>query len=116
MKFSLDLAPKLNAISNEKTQDEGANFQMFCSVEKGSEPFFFEWSKNGQTLRPSPDVKYRIENSKISSTLTIENVAKSDAGNYSCLVKNGVGSDSQNVLLKVKGLSQKSILVYTSYR
>ena len=95
--------PKLIQLVNQRTQDEGANFQILCSVEKGSEPFFFEWSKNGQTLRPSPDVKYRIENSKISSTLTIENVARSDAGNYSCLVKNGVGSDSQNIVLKIKG-------------
>ena len=95
--------PELIQLVNQRTQDEGANFQMLCSVEKGSEPFFFEWSKNGQTLRPSPDVKYRIENSKISSTLTIENVARSDAGNYSCLVKNGVGSDSQNIVLKIKG-------------
>ena len=78
---------------------------MLCSVEEGSEPFFFEWSRNGQSVKPAPDVKYRIENSEISSTFTIAKVARSDAGNYTCLVKNGVGSDSKNILLTVKGNS-----------
>ena len=76
---------------------------MFCSVEKGSEPFFFEWSRNGKSIRPGPDVKYRIDNLKLSSGLTIEKVARSDTGNYTCLVKNAVGSDSQNVILNIKG-------------
>ena len=102
--YSVKLSiPKLAHISNNRNQAEGSNFRIFCSVEEGSEPFFFEWSKNGQIIRPSPDVKYRIDNFKISSTLTIENVARSDAGNYSCLAKNGVGSDSQFVQLNVKG-------------
>ena len=76
---------------------------MHCSIEEGSEPFFFEWAKNGQAIRPGPSVKYRINNQELSSGLTIERVNRSDAGNYSCLVKNGVGSDSKNVMLSVKG-------------
>ena len=84
---------------------------MYCSIEEGSEPLFFEWSKNGQIIRPAPDVKYRIDNLKLSSGLTIEKVARSDAGNYSCLVKNGVGSDSKNVLLNVKGNSYFSFIL-----
>ena len=60
-------------------------------------------------------LNYRIDNLKISSFLTIEKVAKSDIGNYSCLAKNGVASDSQSVLLQVKGLFQNlSILVISS--
>ena len=84
-------------------RSEGSTFQVLCSIEEGSEPLFFEWSKNGQTIRTSPDVKYRIENSKISSALTIDKVNRLDAGNYSCLVKNGIGSDSKNLYLNVKG-------------
>lgn len=103
------VAPKLNLFTDQVTQDEGGNFQMLCSVGKGSEPFFFEWSKNGLLIKPGPDIKPRIENSQISSTLTIVKVARSDAGNYSCLVRNAVGSDSQSVLLIVKGLCQNSV-------
>ena len=73
---------------------------------------FFEWSKNGQPIRPGPDVKYRIENSKKFSTLSIEKVERSDTGNYSCLAKNGVGSDSQNVQLNVKGNLSFLLLFY----
>ena len=97
------LAPKLVPLVNNRNQAEGSNFQIFCSVEEGSEPFFFEWSRNGQSIRPSPDVKYRIDNLKLSSSLTIEKIARSDAGNYSCLVKNGIGSNSQFTYLNVKG-------------
>ena len=88
-----------------RIRSEGSNIPILCSVEEGSEPFFFEWSKNGQSIRPGPDVKYRIDNLKLSSTLTIEKIARSDAGNYSCVVKNAVGSDSQSVQLNVKGMA-----------
>ena len=96
-------APKLVDVLDKRTQAENSVFQISCAIEQGSQPLFFEWSKNGQSIRPAPDVKYVINNQKLLSTLTIENVARSDAGNYSCLVKNAVGSDSQTVLLNVKG-------------
>ena len=68
-------------------------------------------------MKSSPDVKYRIENSKISSTFTIEKVNRSDSGNYSCLVKNGVGSDSKNILLTVKGnLNSYLLLIFCTNR
>lgn len=108
---SILVPPKLNQLINQKLLDEGANFQMWCSIEKGTEPYSFEWSKNGIAIRQSPDVKYRIENLKILSVMTIEKVARSDAGNYSCLVKNAVGSDGQSVLLNVKGNLSKFNLI-----
>ena len=97
------LAPKLVPVVNHRTQTVNSYFQILCSVSDGSEPLFFEWSKNGQSIKSGPDVKYRIDNSEMFSTFIIKNVEKIDAGNYSCLVKNAVGSDSQNILLIVKG-------------
>ena len=78
-------------------------FAITCSILKGSQPFFFEWYRNGQPLRPGPDVTYRIDSSEVLSSLTIKSVNVSDAGNYTCKVNNGGGSDSQNVQLTVKG-------------
>ena len=86
-----------------KNQTIGSIFQVFCTVEEGSFPVFFEWFRNSKTLNSSPEVNYRIENSRISSTLTIEKIARSDQGNYTCVVKNPFGSDAQNVVL-IKGM------------
>ena len=97
------LAPKLVPVLNHRTQAVNTYFQILCSVLEGSKPLFFEWSRNGQSIRSGPAVKHRIDNSEMFSTFIIESVEKIDAGNYSCLVKNAVGSDSQSVLLIVKG-------------
>ena len=97
---------------SEKSITEGSLFQQFCSVEEGSNPLFFEWSRNGQTLRSGPEVNYKIENSEIFSTLTIKKINRKDSGNYTCLVTNAYGSDSQHVMLTVKGISNKIIYIY----
>ena len=78
-------------------------FSVTCSAIEGSQPFFFEWFKNGNAIKAGPDNKYKIDNSKIFTTLYVEKIDKSDSGNYTCLVRNELGSDSQNLLLKVKG-------------
>ena len=88
---------------NHKTQDKNSIFQVNCPVQKGEQPFFFEWLRNGQTLKASPDVTYKIDNDDLSTTLIIKKIQKSDKGNYTCLVKNTFGSDSQTVSLTVKG-------------
>jgi len=76
---------------------------VFCSIEEGDEPFTFEWSKNGQTIRPGPGIKYRIESSQRCSTLSVDKIDITHGGNYSCRVKNGHGSDVISVSLNVKG-------------
>ena len=105
--------PKLVPFVNERTQSANTNFQILCSVLEGSQPLFFEWSKNGQPIKSGPNVKYRIENSEIFSTLIIKSVDRIDSGNYSCLVKNAVGSDSRNILLIIKGWCDFNKLILT---
>ena len=88
-----------------KNQTEGSYFQIFCTIQEGSLPLFFDWSKNGQTIKATPDVNYKIDKFDRSSTLTIAKIDRRDSGNYSCVVRNAFGSDFQNVLLTVKGMS-----------
>jgi len=74
-----------------------------CSVEEGSLPLFFEWSRNGQLIKSSPDVNYKIDNFDRFSTLIIPKIDRKDAGNYTCVVRNAFGTDSQSSLLSIKG-------------
>ncbi len=103
--FWLIIVPKLGPYLSHKNQSEGSHFQLFCTVEEGSLPLFFEWSKNGQSLKANPDVNYKIDNFEKYSTLIIAKIDRKDSGNYTCIVRNAFGSDSQNVLLTVKGMN-----------
>ena len=98
--------PKLAQVFSNKSLSENSYFQFFCSAEKGSDPLFFEWSRNGHKIKASPDVNYKIENFKRHSIFTIERLSKSDSASYGCVVSNEYGSDSQNILLTVKGIVQ----------
>ncbi len=87
-----------------QTQTEGTKFRILCSIQKGSTPLFFQWSKNNQILISRPEVNYKIETSDELSILSIASVHRSDSGNYSCFVRNAFGTDSQSVVLNVKGI------------
>ena len=77
---------------------------MVCTIEEGSHPIFFEWFKNSVQLKSSLEFNHKIENSKLSSTLLIENINLRDAANYSCFAKNSFGSDSHSVVLDINGM------------
>ena len=96
-------APKLAHIPS-RDQNEGSLFSIMCSLQEGSPPFFFEWSKNGRAIKSSPEVNYKIEISDSFSLLSIKKLIRNDSANYTCTVKNTVGSDAQHFLLTVKGI------------
>jgi hypothetical protein len=103
--FNSTIVPKLGPTLSHKNQTVGSYFQLFCTVQEGSLPLFFDWSKNGQSIKTNHDVNYKIDNYERSSTLTIAKIDRKDAGNYTCIVRNAFGTDSQNVLLTVKGMN-----------
>ena len=94
------MSPQLNT----KNQSEGTNFLFVCSVEKGSDPLFFEWTINDEKVKPSPDFNYKIENDDRLSMFKIKKITRKDSAKYGCVVSNQFGSDSQNILLTVKGI------------
>jgi hypothetical protein len=85
-------------------QTEGTRFQIVCAIERGSPPLFFQWYKNEQILVSNLESNFKIDSSAEYSNFIIAKVHRSDSGNYSCLVRNTFGSDSQSVRLNVRGI------------
>jgi hypothetical protein len=52
----------------------------------------------------NPESNFRIDSSAEYSNFIIANIDRTDSGNYSCLVRNAFGSDSQSVRLNVRGI------------
>ena len=68
----------------------------------------FDWFKNNQKLE-SISTHYKIENSGEFSVFSISNVSKIDTANYSCVVSNAFGTDSQTVIFSVRGNQSKDV-------
>ena len=109
------LAPKLGYYvkTSRKNQTIGSYFSVYCTIEEGSLPVFFEWFKDSKPLKANPGFNYKIEISEMSSTFSIKKVNKNEQGNYTCAVKNPFGSDSQNVILNIKGLFHQMLIFCT---
>ena len=89
-----------------KTVSEGEFFSVVCSVGRGSQPLFFQWFKNGQTInKQSDDLQITLFN-ELQSILNIKKVTSSDSGNYTCEVKNTFGEDTFTSQLIVRGTNE----------
>jgi len=82
---------------------EGFPFRLLCQTSAGTNPVFYQWNKNGLMLSNNPESNYKIETFDDYSQFAIKSVDRSDAGNYSCIVRNAFGTDIQTVVLFVKG-------------
>jgi hypothetical protein len=67
----------------------------FTAVAKGTSPFAYQWSFGGETI-----------DGATASTLTLTNVQSTNAGTYSVLVTNTVGTAEATAALTVVALSQ----------
>ena len=85
---------------------EGTYFTVSCAIERGSQPLFFQWFKNGQTInKKSDDLQITLLND-MQSILNIKKVTSNDSGNYTCEVKNAFGDDTFTSQLIVRGTNQ----------
>ena len=108
MLFSFDIvnaniAPKLAEGKPKIFQDRETKFNIFCSIQKGTKPFQFEWRKNTKVLKGS-NANIRIQDFEDNSLLIINQLSSNDSARYTCTVRNHFGSDSQSTELSVKGL------------
>lgn len=92
--------PKLGSMFSNEVE-EGDSISLLCNVLRGSEPLTFSWFKNDQPLALSPGLS--IDTKGKMSMFKFESIKASDAGDFSCVVKNDAGSDSSSAQLKVSG-------------
>nr|XP_042909624.1 fibroblast growth factor receptor 4-like [Parasteatoda tepidariorum] len=72
-----------------------------CFAVSSKKPLTFDWLKNGETIGKSFR-NIRIDNNEDYSILILNNVTQRNAGNYTCLVKNDVGSSKHTASLYIK--------------
>jgi Immunoglobulin domain/Beta-propeller repeat len=77
--------PAINLQPPGATVPEGTNFS-FTVIAVGTEPFFYQWLFNGTNLV-----------GQISPTLALTNVQSANAGDYSVIVSNSVGTNLSDV-------------------
>ena len=82
------------------THTEGDHFELMCTF-TGIPPPQMHWEKDGSVFTLGEG--RRIINTSGRSQLVINGLALSDAGVYSCLVKNDAGVDRMSVTLEVGG-------------
>ena len=75
---------------------------IFCTMISGSQPVFFEWTKNGEKISKSDQYKLVIEES--FSALTLKKLTADDSATYTCLAKNAFGQDQTSTRLLIKGI------------
>ncbi|XP_067138830.1 cell adhesion molecule DSCAM-like [Centruroides vittatus] len=78
----------------------GKSISIFCTVTDGIKPITFSWLKNNVVLTSDGDIK--INNHDLYSALIIDHVDVRHKGNYTCKVKNKIGSDSHTAFFDIK--------------
>ena len=103
--FANDQPELLKFQTNFISQPLGSSLVLLCNSIKGTKPLEFKWFKDGHEIFDMKnDYRYSIEKKNSFSQLTVNDVSINDSGNYSCLVTNKFGLDSQWSQFNVKGL------------
>ena len=106
IKFHCLDPPKISKGLPLRTFSEGASYSILCAVERGSQPLFFQWFKDGHLInKQSNELQINSLGNK-QSILNIEKVISNDSGNYTCEVKNAFGEDIFTSQLIVRGTNQ----------
>ena len=90
--------PVVQPFSFAKNLKVGQKTSILC-LASGTEPFQFIWTKNGLAISSA---HINIQGSDVSTTLTLKPIKEEDGGEYTCLVKNPVGSASHSAILSIE--------------
>ncbi|RWS18760.1 Down syndrome cell adhesion molecule-like protein 1-like protein, partial [Leptotrombidium deliense] len=90
-----NIMPMLQTI----TEIEGKPARMMCAA-YGEQPLIFEWKKDGQKVSDRTNLK--VITNKDDTILQFSSLKLTDSGNYTCVVMNAYGQQSQRVSLIIK--------------
>nr|7Y4X_A Chain A, Down syndrome cell adhesion molecule [Chelicerata]7Y4X_B Chain B, Down syndrome cell adhesion molecule [Chelicerata] len=94
--------PQIKPFYFSTTLQEKQREQITCLAIAGDPPLSFSWTKDGINIDKFSDII--VETPKnFYSVLVILSIQPNHIGNYTCIVKNSVGSDSftASLILKV---------------
>lgn len=75
---------------------------MQCTVSKGDYPLNITWNLNGSPVRETDGVVINRASKRVS-TMSIDYVVESQAGNYTCVATNNAATVSYTAKLAVNG-------------
>ena len=84
-------APEFTKKPENIVKIEDQNVVLNCTAVGNPQPSV-EWTKDGVALNITADPQLTTTSSGISHSLTIQNVHRSDEGQYRCVANNSVGS------------------------
>lgn len=83
---------------------EGMRVGITCQIMEGDRPISFRWERNGKVIANNLAMGTAIRTiDEYTSSLTIEHVASTHSGNYTCIASNVAGSEKYVVPLTVNG-------------
>ena len=71
-----------------------------CSLDAGSTPVKIEWLKNG--IPVLADERVDVVTAQEASILTLRQLKREDAANYTCIARNKEGMDAFTARLRMK--------------
>lgn len=83
---------------------------MHCDAEGIPEPTIF-WLKDDQQLKYTARINLATDN----KTLNIDHIKETDAGSYTCVAENILGSYEAHAKVEVIGLNAPPVLVFEPY-
>lgn len=89
---------------------EGETVGVQCVISAGDLPANMSWRFNDKLLKPEETISIVQMNSKITS-LSIEPVTATNAGNYTCVAENIVGTITHTSRLFINGLSCAGVII-----
>lgn len=75
--------------------------EILCTVKKGSFPMTYKWLYNDQEI--GSHAKFKVTTIGRSSHLSVGKVEATDIGNYTCVVSNTYGQDTEMVQVILDG-------------
>ncbi|GBL76508.1 Hemicentin-1 [Araneus ventricosus] len=82
------------------TASQGQRVTATCGILQGSKPLTFQWMKDGKEIIEVPNISVDVQAEY--SVLTISPASKSNAGNYTCIVRNSFGQHSHEAVFTLK--------------